>query len=467
VTVPVLTAVTGAPWEAGLVAGLERTPSGLQVVRRCVDLPDLLAVAATGTVRAALVAAHLRRLDRDTVARLAASGVAAVGLHDPGDDQAGARLRALGVAHVLPGDAAPADVAAAVAAAVSALSGPGTAAGSTGWSVPPHGRPAPNGSSPNGSSPNGSPNGSSPNGSSPNGSSPNGSAAWHDAPEAGPEADRSPGRVVAVWGPAGAPGRTSVAVTVAAELAALGTTALLADADVYGGAVAQVLGLLDEAPGLAAAARAAGNGTLDASALAAVAPFASPGLRVLTGISRAERWPELRPAAVERVWDVARDVAGITLVDCAFCLEQDEELAFDTAAPRRNGVTLATLVAADVVLAVGSADPVGMHRLVRGLAELREVVPGVTPRVVLNRVRSSVVGPDPRRQLSEALERYAGVSDPVLVPDDPAAFDAALLQGRPVGEVAAGSAARRALEHLAADLVGRAPRRRRRLARSR
>jgi hypothetical protein len=29
VTVPVLAAVTGATWEAALVAGLERTPSGI------------------------------------------------------------------------------------------------------------------------------------------------------------------------------------------------------------------------------------------------------------------------------------------------------------------------------------------------------------------------------------------------------------------------------------------------------
>jgi len=452
VTVPVLTAVTGAAWEAGLVAGLERSPSGLRVVRRCADLPDLLAVAATGTSRAALLYAGLRRLDRDAVTRLAAAGVAVVGLHDPGDDQAALRLRALGVEQVLPGDAAPADLAAAVSAAVSALFG--RTRESAGWSSPPRGRSAPNGSAPNGSAP----NGSAPNGSAPNGSS-NGSASNGLAP--------APGQVVAVWGPAGAPGRTSVAVTLAAELAALGTSALLADADVYGGSVGQVLGLLDEAPGLAAAARSAGNGALDRSALAALAPVVAPHLRVLTGISRAERWPELRPSAVEQVWTVAREVAEVTVVDCAFCLEQDEELAFDTAAPLRNGVTLTTLAAADVVLAVGGADPVGVHRLVRGLSAMREVVPGATPRVVVNRVRASVVGRDPRQQVAEALERYAGVTEPVLVPDDPAAFDAALLQARPVSEVAATSPARQALAGLAADLVGRAPRRRRRLARSR
>jgi MinD-like ATPase involved in chromosome partitioning or flagellar assembly len=454
VTVPVLTAVTGAVWEAGLVAGLERSPSGLRVVRRCADLPDLLAVAATGTARAALMHAGLRRLDRDAVTRLAAGGLAVVGLHDPGDEQAALRLRALGVEQVLPGDATPADLAAAVNAAVSGLLG--RAPESAGWSSPARGRPAVEGSASNGSASNGSAS----DGSASNGQAPHGfSTADGPAP--------APGLVVAVWGPAGAPGRTSVAVTLAAELAGLGTVALLADADVYGGSVAQVLGLLDEAPGLAAAARSAGTGALDRSALAALAPVVAPHLRVLTGISRAERWPELRPSAVEQVWAVAREVAEVTVVDCAFCLEQDEELAFDTAAPLRNGVTLTTLAAADVVLAVGGADPVGVHRLVRGLSELREVVPGAIPRVVVNRVRASVVGRDPRRQVAAALERYAGVTEPVLVPDDPAAFDAALLQARPVSEVASTSPARQALAHLAADLVGRAPRRRRRLARSR
>src|SRR3954447_4820088 len=53
------------------------------------------------------------------------------------------------------------------------------------------------------------------------------------------------GRVVAVWGPTGAPGRSTVAVALASELAQLGVSALLVDADVYGGVVAQLLGLLD------------------------------------------------------------------------------------------------------------------------------------------------------------------------------------------------------------------------------
>lgn len=435
-TVPVLAAVTGAPWEADFVAGLERAPAGITVVRRCVDVADLLAAASTGTARAALLSAELRRLDRDSLARLAASRVAVVGLHTPGDEEAAGRLHRLGLSQVLPADAPAAVIASAVAASVHALQAGGAPAAGPAVDAS-YSQPL---------------------------------AALPDLPddERAPEpAGPGSGRLVAVWGPTGAPGRTTVATSVASALAGAGVPTVLADADTYGGVVAQVLGLLDEAPGLAAAVRQAGSGALDLPGLARAAATVSPGLRVLTGISRAERWPELRPAAVERVWELCRSLAAVTVVDCGFCLERDEELSFDTAAPRRNGVTLATLAAADVVLAVGSGDPVGLQRLVRGLDQLREAVPGAAVRVVVNRVRRSAVGGDPRRQLSEALARYAAVRDAVFVPYDQAACDSALLRGQALPEAAPESPASLALAGLAAELAGRrhAGRRRRRLLR--
>ena len=276
---------------------------------------------------------------------------------------------------------------------------------------------------------------------------------------------------MAVWGPTGAPGRTTVATTLAGELAAAGAETLLADADVYGGVVGQVLGLLDDVPGLAAAARLAGSGTLDRKALARLAPYAAPRLRVLTGISRADRWPELRPSSLEPVWALARTLAAVTVVDCGFSLEQEEELSFDSAAPRRNGATLLTLEHADLVVAVGSADPVGVQRLVRGLTQVRESVPGAAVRVVLNAVRRSAIGADPERQLHAALERYAGVRDAVLVPYDREGCDRALLLGRTLPEAVPGSPARLALAPLAAELgdglLPRVPRSRRRARRPR
>ena len=58
-------------------------------MRRCVDLVELLAAAAVGTARAALISADLRGLDREALAQLAASGIAVVGL---AADEAGERL---------------------------------------------------------------------------------------------------------------------------------------------------------------------------------------------------------------------------------------------------------------------------------------------------------------------------------------------------------------------------------------
>jgi Flp pilus assembly CpaE family ATPase len=225
------------------------------------------------------------------------------------------------------------------------------------------------------------------------------------------------------------------------------------DADPYGGGAAHALGLADAVPGLAAACRAANLGTLDAQRLAELVVPVVPCLEVLTGLDRADRWPELRPAALDVVLGLARTRAAVTVVDCGFCLEQDEELSYDTLAPRRNGATLAALDQADLVVVVGTADALGLRRLLLGLAELREVAPDARTTVVLNKVRGSAVpGVDEAR---EALRRYAGVERVTCVPMDAAGLDAAHAAGLPLAQAVPDAPARRALEQLATSLVGR------------
>ncbi len=420
-SLPILTAVTGSVWESELVGALARSDHGLTVVRRCVDLADLLSVASTGTARAVLLSADLRRLDRESVSRLGAARVAVVGLVDSGDLDSERRLRQLGVRHVLAASAGPAAIAAAVLEAVEEVAAPGAVPGGEASDL-----------------------------GDPRAALPDLGRTERD----GEEAETGPGRVVAVWGPTGAPGRTTVAVGLADEAARLGTGSLLVDADVYGGAVGQVLGILDESPGVAAAARQAGNGTLDPISLAKLAWTVSPSLRVLTGITRADRWPELRPSSLGVLFAVARELAAFTVVDCGFCLEQDEEVSYDTVAPRRNAATLATLAEADVVLCVSGADPVSLQRAVRALAELRDLLPELTPRVVVNRVRGVVVPGDPRREIDAALARFAGITAAAYLPQDVEAADTALAAGRTLAEVATRSRLRLALRALAAQLSG-------------
>jgi Flp pilus assembly CpaE family ATPase len=243
-------------------------------------------------------------------------------------------------------------------------------------------------------------------------------------------------------------------VGVADEAARLDVSSLLVDADVYGGVVAQVLGLLDESPGLAGAARQAGAGTLDAQSLVRLAWAVRPNLRVLTGPARADRWPELRPSAVTTVLEEARRLAALTVVDCAFNVEDDEELSFDTVAPRRNGATIAVLEHADTVLCVTGADPVSLQRCVRALDQLRDVLPNVEPVLVVNQLRRGPVPGDPRQEVAAVLDRFTGRRPRYFLPADQRSTDAALAAGRTLAEVAAGSPLRAELRALAGDLAG-------------
>jgi MinD-like ATPase involved in chromosome partitioning or flagellar assembly len=425
VTRAVLTAVSHR-WEADLVTSLEAS-AGMTVVRRCADVADLLAAASAGLADVAIVSADLRALDRDALHHLARHGVRTAGAVAPGDEPGERRLRQLGLDVVVRSDAETHELEEALAGLDDT---PGTEAAASDLRdglgaldvLDPDGR----GGSPRaaGSGPGGEP------------AEP---GAWHPVEAC---------RVIAVWGPTGAPGRTTVALGLAAELAHRGARTLLVDADTYGSSVAQSLALLDEAPGMAAAARAADQGSLDLPGLARVAPEVAPRLRVLTGIPRPDRWPELRAAAVENVLTVARQLAELVVVDCGFSIEDDEELSYDTLAPRRNAATLTALEQADELLVVGSADPIGLQRLVRAVQDVGNL-PTPTPRVVVNKLRASSVGNRPERRVTEALGRFAGMEDLHFLPWDQASLDGAMFAGCSLVEFAPQSELRRAVAALA------------------
>lgn len=279
-------------------------------------------------------------------------------------------------------------------------------------------------------------------------------------------AEQPPGRgtIIAVWGPDGAPGRTSLAIALAAELAdgarESGTTIALADADTHAASIAPALGLLDEAPGFAAACRLAGSGGLDRTQFERIAQPHRAGrgdIQVLTGLGRASRWPELTAERVAGVLTAVRDWAGVTVVDVAASFEHDEELMTDLNAPRRNAATIEVLRSADRVVAVGAADPIGLSRFLRAHSELAELVEPDRVLTVINKVRSSAIGLNAAAQVRQTLARFGGIEAPILVPWDPAGFDAALLSGRALLDAAPRSAARAVIRELAAQLRVTAP----------
>ena len=254
------------------------------------------------------------------------------------------------------------------------------------------------------------------------------------------------GKIIAVWGTHGAPGRSTLALALAAYLNEQGST-ILVDCDINAPAQVQLLGLPEDSSGLASAARLATHGELDSTRLVQTLLSAKADLQVLTGLGRSGRWRELPVASMNKVWEVCRHTAEYTVVDLSGGLEEErvEDFAME---PDHAAVAAALLEQADLTLIVGAADPVGIRRLIQLLNSNRQAVGGRS-QVVVNRVRSSTAGADPNTAIGSVLARYTSASDIVYVPADYRLFDKALMQAQPVAVVESRSAAAKSIAKLA------------------
>ncbi len=419
--VVVLVVASGAAWEAAALRLLNEQRD-VVVLKRCVDVDDLMAAASAGQADVAVLGLDSPGLDLAATDHLRRHRVRPVAVVPDGVDGDAGRLRAarVGVAALVPEDALDTLPAAVIAAGAlnGADPGPDLVLDSALRRGPQDPGPG-------------------------------------DGPLGGLDALTDPGRpgegagrVVVVWGPAGAPGRTTVAAGLAAELARRRHRTVLVDADPYGGALAQQLGILDEVSGLLAAVRLAGSGEL-AEHFGRVQRGVGAHLGVVTGLPRPDRWVEVRPGVVQHLLEVASR-HGHVVVDTGFGLEDDPGSDFGTR-PGRNQMTLGALEVADEVVVVGNADPVGLSRLARGLVELREVTGGVPTRVVVNRMRPTLGWSE--KEVAAMVAGFARLSGLHFLPEDRAVVDRMLVAGRTLPEVGGDSALGRAVAAVAQALV--------------
>jgi MinD-like ATPase involved in chromosome partitioning or flagellar assembly len=238
-----------------------------------------------------------------------------------------------------------------------------------------------------------------------------------------------------------------VAGSLAAELGRRGLGTLLVDADPYGGAVAQQLGILDEVSGLLAAARLAAAGTLE-ERFATLQRRLSDQLRVITGLPRPDRWVEVRPGTLTQVAERGR-LDGQVVIDTGFSIEGD--LAADLGRPERNGMTREALEVADEIIVVGSADPVGLARLARAITDAHELLDAPPLRVVVNRMRPTLGWRE--TDVVTMLTDFGSSLGVHFLPDDQAAVDRALVAGRLLVE-SGESALTRAIGALLDSMAG-------------
>jgi MinD-like ATPase involved in chromosome partitioning or flagellar assembly len=391
-TVVVLVVAAGASWESAALGRLAERP-GIVVLKRCVDVSDLLASASAGQAHVAVVGVDAPGLDQGAIDHLRGHGVRPVVILPSGGARDGAALRAtrIGIrSHVGDDelDALPDVVAAGEEPEVTVA---------------------------------------------------------RVSPEAPVDPPGAGGRVIAVWGPAGAPGRSTLAAGLAAEIARRGARTILVDADPYGGSIAQQLGIVDDVSGVLSAARAMSAGAL-AERFGGVQRSLDHRFSVVTGLPRGDRYAEVRPGVVGHLLEVAAEV-GHVVVDTGFNLEDEPGSG---TRPGRNAMTLAALEAADEVLVVGSADPVGLSRLARGLVELRESAGIGTVRVAVNRMRPTIGWAE--KDIAGMVAGFTRCTGLYFLPDDRAAVDKALVSGRTIIEVG-DTALGRAISGIAADLV--------------
>ncbi|RFP68443.1 tyrosine-protein kinase family protein, partial [Micrococcus luteus] len=272
------------------IGPLERHQTDITVLRRAEDLAELLAIARSGLVDAVLVAGGTESLTTaflEETARLPRPvGVAA--LSEVRAERR--RLRGMGVPCVR-ADADPEQIAAVVVESASAAAEgrrPETSHGEDADHARDHGEdlddlpitletlggdevpgltdPWRDADEPDDAGPGAAPAAA---------TSDDGPATADEGadPAPSPEGDepaepaRESSLVTVVWGPTGAPGRTTVAVNLAAEHAVAGRNTLLVDLDTYGPAVGVHLGLTEESAGVARAVRRADHGRLGAADL--------------------------------------------------------------------------------------------------------------------------------------------------------------------------------------------------------
>lgn len=274
---------------------------------------------------------------------------------------------------------------------------------------------------------------------------PDGASGWEivaalseDTPRTAPPPRAAPSRVIAVWGPHGAPGRSTLSIQLAVELSRTGRHTALIDADTVAPSIALLLGLGDDDPGIAAACRRAELGALDSAELTRLSTGLDTSggtIDVLAGINRPSRWPELTASRLSAALQACRGWAEEVVVDIAAAFDADDEATYDLAGPRRHAATAAVLTEADLIVAVAAADPLAISRFLRDYAELRRLTAPTPVMVVVNQLRTGPLGLDARGQIRRTLERFGGVADVAFLPFDQRAADAALLHARPIGDV--------------------------------
>ncbi len=238
----------------------------------------------------------------------------------------------------------------------------------------------------------------------------------------------STGSVVAVWGPPGSPGTTSMAVTLAGLLSLSNQRVLVVDADTVGASVGLALKLPQSTPGIIAASRMARVETITAEALlACTVEYVGhrARFRVVTGLLAPDKYADIDLTSLRRAMSVLRDDGHTLVVDVAGPLDQYPHDVIG--GPVHNGVQRAVLEMADKIVVVTTPTATHTSRLLRSWPVLTALAPETQTIVVCNRVSKN--HSSQLEEVKYALWSLGGVEEVLSIPMDSTSMTRAETEG--------------------------------------
>lgn len=264
------------------------------------------------------------------------------------------------------------------------------------------------------------------------------------------------GRIVVIVGPPGSPGRTTLAINLAAECAQLSHQVILVDADVYSPSVSQLLGLSPEGGGLFAALRSARVENVDIAAVLAHAQHytgATVGFTVLTGLLPVQQRKTVDQVAFERALECLKAAGFTVVVDTAAVWGRgDSGGSVDKAWEVSQLVKIATR-AADVVVAITHSTDLGISRFLRSWEVLSPTISHDSVHVVMR--DSPHATARERNDGAQAVWEYTGLEKITVFAGEGAAFWKAQKSQATLADISKESSALRVVGALAESIVGR------------
>ena len=230
-------------------------------------------------------------------------------------------------------------------------------------------------------------------------------------------------KVIVVTSPYGSTGKTTVAINLAAELAAARFRVLVVDADIQGPSCANYLSLSELPAGFPGALRIAGQNRFDRSQLERLSvELSKPKVTLLAG-SIGSQAIEISSSSIDQMIEVAKENFDFTIIDLS---SMPHNISDSSGSENLKTLVSSVLSHGNELVVVALADPVGIFRFLQAEQSILSVFS--EPKLVINRLRNSVI-PNAKNEIQQTLQRLASMEISGFLPDDPALIDQATKEG--------------------------------------